>query len=61
MDATTTPTASERIRQARRAQQIARYELEGYPLALVRLLNRCPELSLEDALEGFSIGATRVA
>lgn len=54
-------TAAERIRVARRAQLVAHYEDEGWPLQLVQLLNRHPLVTLAEALDGFSVPARAVA
>lgn len=54
-------TAAERIRAARRAQQLQRFELEGYPVEFVRMLNRYPGMSLDDALEGYGRPARGMA
>lgn len=54
-------TVSERIRAARLAQLVAYYEREGWPADLVRLLNAHPDITLAEALEGFTIPAGAVA
>lgn len=57
----TTLTASQRIRAARTAQLVAHYERNGWPADLLRLLSRYPDVSLAEALDGFSIPARAVA
>jgi len=43
-------TASETIRKARRAQLLARFEREGYPLAFIRRLD---SMTLYEALDSY--------
>jgi len=44
-------TASETIRQARRAQLLRRFETHGYPLQFIQRLNA--GLSLHEALDSY--------